>query len=125
MVAATCTWPAGNMGRFCNCSEVGIPSAVVWFFGVSIFQLAEEELPMPIVVGVDFGTLSVRASVFDSERGRLGSSTAGYPLLRTREDPNHAAQRHADLLDQHGIADTVRRGRQRERGHRGTREGID
>jgi L-ribulokinase len=37
---------------------------------------------MSIVAGVDFGTLSVRASIFDSKRGRLGSGTAEYPLLR-------------------------------------------
>ena len=36
---------------------------------------------MSIVAGVDFGTLTVRVSIFDSERGRLGSGTADYPLL--------------------------------------------
>ena len=35
---------------------------------------------MSIVAGVDFGTLSVRVSVFDSQKGRLGSGTAEYPL---------------------------------------------
>ena len=35
---------------------------------------------MSIVAGVDFGTLSVRVSLFDSERGRLGSGTADYPV---------------------------------------------
>jgi len=32
---------------------------------------------MAIVAGVDFGTLSVRVSIVDSEKGRLGSATAG------------------------------------------------
>jgi L-ribulokinase len=53
---------------------------------------------MSIVAGVDFGTLTVRVSVFDSERGRLGSGTADYPLLRTKADPNQATQRHADHM---------------------------
>jgi L-ribulokinase len=51
-----------------------------------------------VVAGIDFGTLSVRVSVVDSARGRLGTGTAGYPLLRRADDPDHAAQRHADHL---------------------------
>jgi len=51
-----------------------------------------------IVAGVDFGTLSVRVSMFDSKRGRLGSATADYPLQRTPDDPDHATQNHADHL---------------------------
>jgi L-ribulokinase len=51
-----------------------------------------------IVAGVDFGTLSVRVSLFDSERGRLGFGIAEYPLHRKREDPNFATQRHADQM---------------------------
>ena len=35
---------------------------------------------MAVVAGVDFGTLSVRVSIFDSQRGRLGSGVAEYPL---------------------------------------------
>lgn len=54
---------------------------------------------MAVVAGVDFGTLSVRVSIVDSERGRLGSATAEYPLLRRREDPDHATQRHQDHMD--------------------------
>jgi L-ribulokinase len=54
---------------------------------------------MSIVAGVDFGTLSVRVSLFDSERGRLGAGTAEYPLHRTRDDPDHATQSHADHMD--------------------------
>ncbi len=53
---------------------------------------------MAIVAGVDFGTLSVRVSIVDSEKGRLGSATAEYPLLRKRDDPDHATQSHADQL---------------------------
>jgi L-ribulokinase len=51
-----------------------------------------------VVAGVDFGTLSVRVSIFDSERGRLGSGTADYALHRTRTDPNLATQSHADHM---------------------------
>ena len=40
---------------------------------------------MTIVAGVDFGTLSVRVSIMDSERGRLGTALAEYPLHRRRE----------------------------------------
>ncbi|MCC6344827.1 MAG: ribulokinase [Bryobacterales bacterium] len=50
---------------------------------------------MARVAGVDFGTLSVRVSVFDSDKGRIGSATADYPLMRGKEDPDHATQRHA------------------------------
>ena len=51
-----------------------------------------------IVAGVDFGTLSVRVSIVDSEKGRIGSATAEYPLFRKKEDPDHATQRHADHM---------------------------
>ena len=53
---------------------------------------------MAIVAGVDFGTQSVRVSLFDSKRGRLGSAVAEYPVIRKREDPDHATQRHADHM---------------------------
>ena len=53
---------------------------------------------MTLVAGVDFGTQSVRFSVFDSERGRLGSGVASYPVLRREDDSDYAAQRHADHL---------------------------
>jgi L-ribulokinase len=53
---------------------------------------------MSIVAGVDFGTLSVRVSIFDSARGRLGAGVAEYPLLRKKEDPDHATQSHADHM---------------------------
>ncbi len=53
---------------------------------------------MAIVAGADFGTLSVRVSVVDSERGRLGSGVAEYPLHRKRADPDHATQSHSDHM---------------------------
>jgi L-ribulokinase len=53
---------------------------------------------MSIVAGVDFGTLSVRVSIFDSAKGRLGSGVAEYPLLRKKDDPDHATQSHADHM---------------------------
>lgn len=53
---------------------------------------------MSIVAGVDFGTLSVRVSLFDSREGRLGSATAEYPLIRKKDDPDHATQSHGDHM---------------------------
>src|SRR4029077_12786811 len=53
---------------------------------------------MAIVAGVDFGTLSVRVALVDSERGRLGSAVAEYPLHRTKDDPDRATQSHADHM---------------------------
>ena len=53
---------------------------------------------MSIVAGIDFGTLSVRASIFDSEKGRLGAATAGYELIRKSDDPDFATQRQEDQL---------------------------
>jgi len=61
---------------------------------------------MAIVAGVDFGTLSVRVSLVDSERGMLGSSVAEYPLHRKREDPEHATQSHDDHM--RALADATR-----------------
>jgi L-ribulokinase len=54
---------------------------------------------MAIVAGVDFGTLSVRVSIVDSEKGRIGSATADYPLFRKKEDPDYATQRHRDHMN--------------------------
>src|SRR5690349_738271 len=53
---------------------------------------------MSIVAGVDFGTLSVRVSLVDSERGLLDSAIAEYPLHRRRYDPEYATQSHEDHL---------------------------
>ncbi len=54
---------------------------------------------MRIVAGVDFGTLSTRVTLLDSERGRLATASASYPLHRKREDPNYATQSHADQME--------------------------
>ena len=53
---------------------------------------------MALVIGVDFGTLSVRASVVDSKLGLLATEAAEYPLKRLREDPNFATQSHHDHM---------------------------
>ena len=53
---------------------------------------------MGIVAGVDFGTLSVRVSIVDSDRGILASAIAEYPLHRKREDPDFATQSHEDHM---------------------------
>ena len=53
---------------------------------------------MAIVAGVDFGTLNVRVSIVDSERGLLASAVAEYPLNRKREDPECATQSHRDHM---------------------------
>src|SRR5882724_3023702 len=62
---------------------------------------------MSIVAGVDFGTLSVRVSIFDSKKGRLGSGLGEYPLLRKKDDPDHATQSHADHM--RALADAMHR----------------
>ncbi len=53
---------------------------------------------MAIVAGVDFGTQSVRVSLFDSSQGRLGSASAEYAVHRIKDDPDHATQSHADHM---------------------------
>jgi L-ribulokinase len=62
---------------------------------------------MAIVAGVDFGTLSVRVSIVDSERGILSSATSEYPLHRKREDPDFATQSHEDHMQ--ALADATRK----------------
>ncbi|HVN05462.1 MAG TPA: ribulokinase [Bryobacteraceae bacterium] len=57
-----------------------------------------------IVAGVDFGTLSVRVSIFDSAKGRLGSATGEYPLARKKDDPDHATQSHRDHMQALAVA---------------------
>ncbi len=54
---------------------------------------------MPILAGVDFGTLSTRVTLLDSERGPLGTASASYPLHRTRDDPDFATQSHTDQMN--------------------------
>jgi len=53
---------------------------------------------MATVAGVDFGTLSVRVTLVDSERSTLGSAIAEYPLHRKKEDPDFATQSHDDHM---------------------------
>jgi L-ribulokinase len=59
---------------------------------------------MAMVAGVDFGTLSVRVSIVDSERGRLGSGVAEYPLHRSKDDPDRATQSHSDQMSALALA---------------------
>jgi L-ribulokinase len=59
---------------------------------------------MTVVAGVDFGTLSVRVSIVDSERGLLSSALAEYPLHRKREDPEYATQSHDDQMRSLAVA---------------------
>ncbi len=59
---------------------------------------------MAIVAGVDFGTLSVRVSIIDHTRGRLGSGLAEYPLHRRKDDPDHATQSHHDHMEALALA---------------------
>ncbi len=54
---------------------------------------------MSIVAGVDFGTQSVRVSLFSNEKGRLGAASAEYAVKRKREDPDHATQSHAEHMN--------------------------
>ncbi|MDK4716194.1 L-ribulokinase [Rhizobium leguminosarum] len=54
---------------------------------------------MSIVAGVDFGTLSVRVTLADSEKGSLGTCVAEYPLERRRSDPDLATQSHVDHME--------------------------
>ncbi len=53
---------------------------------------------MPIVAGVDFGTLSVRVTLVDSRTGPIGTASAPYSLHRKREDPDFATQSHSDQM---------------------------
>ena len=51
-----------------------------------------------VVAGVDFGTLSVRVSIFEKGKGRLGAGIAEYPLHRKKNDPDYATQSHDDHM---------------------------
>jgi L-ribulokinase len=53
---------------------------------------------MAVVAGVDFGTLSVRVTLVDSQYGPIGTASASYALHRRREDPDFATQSHADQM---------------------------
>jgi L-ribulokinase len=59
---------------------------------------------MGIVAGVDFGTLNVRVSIFDSKKGRLASGTAEYALKRKKDDPDYATQKHSDHMNALALA---------------------
>ena len=61
-----------------------------------------------IVAGVDFGTLSVRVSLFDSQKGRLGAAVAEYPLHRKKNDPDYATESHAEHMS--ALAEAMRLG---------------
>jgi L-ribulokinase len=54
---------------------------------------------LSIVAGVDFGTLSVRVSLFSKSEGKLSSGVAEYPLHRSPQDPNLATQSHSAQMD--------------------------
>src|SRR5947207_15062761 len=53
---------------------------------------------MAAVAGVDFGTLSVRVSIVDSECGSLASATAEDRLHRKGGEPEYATQSHEDYM---------------------------
>lgn len=59
---------------------------------------------MAIVAGVDFGTLSVRVSIVDSERGVIGFGVSEFPLKRNRSDPDWATQSHDDHMSALALA---------------------
>jgi L-ribulokinase len=56
------------------------------------------ETSVSVVAGVDFGTLSVRISIFDKVRGKLGSAVAEYPLHSSPTDPQLKTQSHDDQM---------------------------
>jgi L-ribulokinase len=62
---------------------------------------------MAIVAGVDFGTLSVRVSLTDTERGKIASGISEYPLHRSKNDPDRATQSHADHM--RALADAMQK----------------
>ena len=62
---------------------------------------------MTLVAGVDFGTLSVRATIVDSAKGRLGSGVTEYPLHRRSDDPDYATQSHEDHM--RALAEAMRK----------------
>ena len=80
--------------RSCRARPSGLPPR----FRAAQLRVLPHEVRMSIVAGVDFGTLSVRVSIFDSARGKLGAGVAEYPLLRKKDDPDHATQSHADHM---------------------------
>jgi ribulose kinase len=61
-------------------------------------RFEQEKVFTAIVAGVDFGTLSVRVTIVDTGKGRLGTGIGEYPLHRKEEDPNHSTQSHVDHM---------------------------
>jgi len=59
----------------------------------------QEQQTVSIVAGADFGTLSVRISIFDRQRGKLGSALAEYPLHSSPTDPHLKTQSHDDQMN--------------------------
>lgn len=53
---------------------------------------------MAIVAGVDFGTLSARVTLMETDGTHLGTAVASYPLHTDPSDPFRATQSHADHM---------------------------
>ncbi|MBM9595793.1 ribulokinase [Roseitranquillus sediminis] len=54
---------------------------------------------MTLVAGADFGTLSVRVTIMETETGKaVGTAVAEYPLKRSEHDPLRAQQSHDDHM---------------------------
>ncbi len=54
---------------------------------------------MTLVAGADFGTLSVRVTIMDTDEGRtIATATAPYPLKRSADDPLLGQQAHEDHM---------------------------
>ena len=68
---------------------------------VYVYLFRPASKPMSVVAGVDFGTLSVRVSIVDSNCGRIGSGVAEYPLHRRTQG---SRLRHAKPHRSHGRA---------------------
>jgi L-ribulokinase len=60
-----------------------------------------------VIAGVDFGTLSVRVTLFSDAGRALGHASSEYPLHRRRDDPDYATQSHDDQMS--ALADAVQR----------------
>ena len=86
--AGTCTRTERRHGRI-SCRECRIAEAD---------DGATVQNNVAIVAGVDFGTLSVRVTIVDTQRGRLGSGVSEYPLHRRKDDPDFATQSHDDHM---------------------------
>lgn len=54
---------------------------------------------MTLVAGADFGTLSVRVTIMDTEGRSVGTAVAPYPLHRSDTDPHVARQSHDDQMN--------------------------